>query len=107
MAPNALVPHSMKPATPTISLTASAVTAGIVRSSTAGRAGGPSRRARRPATAVCVCSSWRSIRARCAAISRFLLSTSGAASTLRIESSGMPRSRSLLITWAEGTWPAS
>lgn len=72
---------------------ARAVTAGIVRSSTAGRTG-PASSARSARTDDWVCMSWRSIRSRCAVISWFLAPTSGAVSTALIWSSGMARSRS-------------
>jgi hypothetical protein len=96
--PNAPVPHSTRPAASTICRTASAVTAGIVRTSMAGRRAGPPSRARSPATAALVCSSWSSIRSRWAASSRFLVSTSEAPTTVLIESSDMPKSRSRLMT---------
>ena len=102
-APSASLPHVARSAADTTWATASAVTAGILRYSTAGRTAGPASSARSPATDAWVCASWRSIRPRCAAISRFLVSRSGAMSTDLIESSGMPRSRSRLMTWAGTT----
>ena len=104
--PIASSPHAITSATVTTSAIASAVTAGIVRNSIRGRGTGPSSSARSPLTAAWVCSSWRSIRARWAVISRFRAVRSGASSTALIESSGMPRSRSRLITWAAATWSA-
>ncbi len=86
---------------------ASAVTVGIVRNSITGRGAAPDSSARRLLTAAWVSASCRSIRSRCAAISRLRSATSGAASTAAMESSGMPRSRSRLITCAEATCPAS
>jgi hypothetical protein len=104
---NTPVPHATASAPRTTSAMARAVTAGIVRNWITGRGAAPLSSARRLLTAACVSSSCRSIRSRCAAISRFRCATSGAESTAAIESSGMPRSRSRLITWAEATCPVS
>ena len=106
-ASNASLPHPVSSAASTTSRTARAVTAAMVRNSIAGRTAGPVSSARSAATEACVCSSWRSIRVRWAAISRFLASRSGAARTAAIESSGMPRSRSRLMTCADPTWLVS
>ena len=96
----------MMSATVTVSAMARAVTDGMVLNWISGRGAGADRSARRPLTAAWVCSSCRSIRSRWAAISRLRAVTSGAVSTARIESSGMPRSRSRLMTCAAVTWSA-